>query len=163
MSKRYRPGDAWRRPTKRSRPGPPPDLPPQPDDPSARWESWNDAYEGLGGRGWYEGWVEALHRPQGPFVGRGPRNYTRSDARILEDVNERLTEHGMLDATDIEVSVHDGEVTLRGHVDTRHDKRLAEDIADFVMGVKDVHNEIKIRQKNPWDQIEGSEKKRRAG
>lgn len=161
MPNKYRPGARWRR----AKPGPPPpdDAGQHSDDPSARWESWNDAYEGLGGRGWYEGWADALHRQQGPFVGRGPRNYKRSDARILEDINERLTEHGMLDATDIEAEVNEGVVTLRGHVDTRHDKRLAEDIVDFVMGVKDVQNELRIRRLNPWDQIQGSPNKEKAG
>jgi osmotically-inducible protein OsmY len=51
----------------------------------------------------------------------------------------------MLDASDIEVSVEQGEVTLRGYVPDRQAKRLAEDIVDFVAGVKDVHNQIRIR------------------
>jgi hypothetical protein len=33
------------------------------------------------------------------------QNYKRSDDRIEEDINERMTRHGMVDATDIEVSV----------------------------------------------------------
>jgi len=112
-----------------------------------RWKSRNERYEGLGGRGWYEGGQNAMHRGEGQFTGRGPRNYKRSDDRIEEDINERLTHHGMLDATDIEVAVQNGEVTLRGSVDNRQAKRLAEDIVDAVFGVKDINNQIKVKQR----------------
>lgn len=83
---------------------------------------------------------------QGPYTGRGPRNYRRSDERICADINERLTQHGYLDATDIDVSVQNGIVTLGGEVDNRREKRLAEDIADSVPGVLDVANRLQIRQ-----------------
>lgn len=111
------------------------------------WRSWNERYEGLGGRGWYEGVQNAMHSGEGQFTGRGPRNYKRSDDRIEEDINERLTHHGMLDATDIEVAVQNGEVTLRGSVDNRQAKRLAEDIVDAVFGVKELNNQIKVKQR----------------
>ncbi len=58
-----------------------------------------------------------------------------------------MTEHGDLDAGDVEVDVRDGEVTLRGTVDDRRQKWLTEDISDAVTGVRDVHNELKIRQR----------------
>jgi hypothetical protein len=76
--------------------------------------------------------------------GLGPRNYVRSDARIEEDVNERLS-HGHLDATDVEVRVENGEVTLSGTVRSRGDKRLAEDIADDVSGVRHVQNNLRVQ------------------
>lgn len=85
-------------------------------------------------------------RPPGPYVGRGPRGYTRSDETIYEDVCERLTRFGYVDATDVEVSVSGGEVTLEGWVADRDQKRLAEDLADGVPGVLDVHNRIRIRR-----------------
>lgn len=78
-------------------------------------------------------------------VGRGPKNYKRSDSRIEEDINDRLTRDPRIDASDIEVSVKDGEVTLTGHVDTRQDKRRAEDLADDVSGVNHVQNNLRIR------------------
>ncbi len=84
---------------------------------------------------------------QGRFWGYGPRDYHRSDERILEDVNDRLTWHSMIDASDISVAVKDGIVTLTGSVDTRSDKRLAEDIADDVRGVWDVDNRLSVRNK----------------
>lgn len=81
----------------------------------------------------------------GPHVGRGPQGYQRSNERIEEDVNERLTQHGHLDASDVRVSVEDGEVTLEGTVESRRAKRLADDLTESVRGVRDVHNRLRIR------------------
>jgi osmotically-inducible protein OsmY len=83
------------------------------------------------------------------FRGRGPKGYRRSDERIREDVNDRLTDHQYLDASDIDVSVKEGEVTLSGKVFDRTDKRLAEDVAESVTGVKNVQNNLRT-DKN-WD------------
>jgi hypothetical protein len=81
---------------------------------------------------------------RGPYVGYGPRGYHRTDERIYEDLCERLTEHGDIDASDVEVAVNAGEATLTGTVATRSQKRLAEDIADGVTGVNEVHNRIRV-------------------
>ncbi|HEY0140760.1 MAG TPA: BON domain-containing protein [Thermoanaerobaculia bacterium] len=83
----------------------------------------------------------------GSFRGRGPKNWRRSDERIREEVNERLTHHAGVDATDIDVAVENGEVTLSGHVGTRWEKRIAEDIAESVHGVHDVHNRLSIQER----------------
>jgi osmotically-inducible protein OsmY len=80
----------------------------------------------------------------GGHVGRGPKGYRRSDERIREDVNDRLTDHAYLDATEIEVSVSDGIVTLSGSAESRSAKRLAEDLAESVSGVRDVNNNIRV-------------------
>jgi len=82
----------------------------------------------------------------GSFVGRGPRGYKRSDERIREDVNDRLTDDYYLDASDIEVSVIDRLVTLTGRVESRSDKRRAADIAESVSGVTDVNNQLRVGQ-----------------
>lgn len=76
--------------------------------------------------------------------GRGPRGYVRSDARILEDVCERLTDDPIVDASDIGVACRDGHVILDGHVPLRWMKHRAEDIADDVSGVKDVENRVRV-------------------
>jgi BON domain-containing protein len=78
--------------------------------------------------------------------GHGPRGYVRSDERIREEVNECLTADPYVDATEIEVSVAEGVVTLNGTVENRAEKRLAEDCVDTVPGVRDVNNNLSIRQ-----------------
>ncbi len=78
------------------------------------------------------------------FAGRGPKGYTRTDDRIREDVCERLSLDDDIDASEIEVSVKEGEVTLRGSVITRSMKHQAEDLAEDVSGVRDVHNELRV-------------------
>lgn len=90
----------------------------------------------------------------GPHAGRGPRGYTRSDERIREDVCDRLCEHGFVDASDIEVRVTAGEVTLQGTVRERHQKRIAEDVTEQVTGVREVHNELRL---NPGGQEAGEQ------
>jgi hypothetical protein len=51
-----------------------------------------------------------------------------------------------LDATEIEVAVTSGEVILSGTVDSRQAKRIAEDIAESISGVKEVQNQIRVVQ-----------------
>ncbi len=101
-------------------------------------EYYGDPWRGTGPR--------AGERQRGPYTGYGPRSYWRSDALIEEEVCDLLTQHGEIDAHDIEVSVKDGEVTLKGTVDSRRTKRMAEDAADSIYGVQDVHNELRIRR-----------------
>ena len=84
-------------------------------------------------------------RVKGAFTGKGPKNYVRSDERIREDVCEHLSYHPYIDASDIEVVVREGEVTLSGSVDGRMVKRAAEECCDHVRGVRDVHNHLRVR------------------
>jgi hypothetical protein len=84
----------------------------------------------------------------GPQTGRGPQGYRRSEASIRDDVCERLTRHGHVDARSISVSVENGEVILEGDVDSRAAKRMAEDAAESVSGVRDVHNRLRVRHRD---------------
>jgi len=79
--------------------------------------------------------------------GRGPRGYTRSDGRIREDVSDRLTDDTSVNASDIDVAVAGGDVTLNGTVDSRAAKRRAEDVAETVPGVRHVQNNLRVL---PW-------------
>jgi hypothetical protein len=77
-------------------------------------------------------------------TGRAPRGYVRSDERIKEDLCDRLM-HSWIDAEDVDIQVRSGEVTLAGTVEDRASKRAIEDFADEILGVKDVHNQIRVR------------------
>jgi hypothetical protein len=92
------------------------------------------------------GYRSTVYRGMGGHRGKGPQNWQRSDERIREAVNEVLTDHDHIDATHIEVTVLDGEVTLAGVVEDRTMKRLAEDCVDQVSGVKEVQNHIRIQR-----------------
>ncbi|HEX4740240.1 MAG TPA: BON domain-containing protein [Caulobacteraceae bacterium] len=85
------------------------------------------------------------HVREGEHRGRGPSGYRRSDERIREDVNDRLSDDSWLDASNIDVHVHEGEVTLGGTVHDRHDKRHAEDLAERVAGVHHVQNNLRVK------------------
>lgn len=91
-------------------------------------------------------WSEefAKMRPEARYRGVGPRNYRRSDERILEDINERLTDDHHIDASDVGVTVEGGEVTLSGTVEDRAARRRAEDIAESVSGVGHVQNDLRV-------------------
>jgi len=101
--------------------------------------------------GSYGGWTEG----RGQFTGRGPKGYRRSDDRIREDVCDRLADDPHIDASDIEITVRDGEVTLGGFVRDRGDKRHAEDVTEHVSGVREVHNALRVNRgpNNPGDVI----------
>jgi len=77
--------------------------------------------------------------------GKGPKGYIRTDERIREDVNDRLSDDAMLDASDVEVTVASAEVTLNGTVSARQDKRRAEDLAEAVSGVNHVQNNLRVK------------------
>jgi hyperosmotically inducible periplasmic protein len=70
--------------------------------------------------------------------------YRRGDESIREELCENLTDNPELDATDIDVTVEDGEVTLSGTVDDRDARWLAEDLAEAISGVRAVHNRLRV-------------------
>ena len=90
------------------------------------------------------GFESEANRNRGGFAGRGPKGYQRSDARINEDVCDRLCDAPDIDASNIEVKVERGEVTLAGSVSDRSDKRRAEDLIENVSGVQEVHNNLRV-------------------
>lgn len=85
-----------------------------------------------------------MERLTGGHKGKGPRGYHRSDERIQEDVNDRLSDDAYVDASDIDVKVENGTIILSGHVPDKKAKRLAEDIAESVRGVNNVENRLRI-------------------
>jgi hypothetical protein len=75
--------------------------------------------------------------------GKAPRNYQRSDERLREMICERLMETSGIDASDVEVEVQAGRVTLEGNVDSRMAKYQIEDMVEAI-GVSDVQNNLRI-------------------
>lgn len=121
-------------------------------------EDRGGGYDSRGGdgQGWFERAADRIeswfddgenhgYAQRGSHRGKGPRSYQRSDERIEEDVNDRLSDDDWLDASDIEVSVAEREVTLDGFVDSRSSKRRAEDCAESVSGVDHVQNNLRVR------------------
>lgn len=117
----------------------------------AQGGGWNQrGYYGQGtygqgsyGQGSYgQGW--SGQNRTGQHAGKGPKGYQRSDERIREEISDELTDHPDIDASDIEIEVKDGEVTLTGTVDSRDAKRMTEDIAELSSGVTHVSNQLRV-------------------
>jgi hypothetical protein len=79
-------------------------------------------------------------------LGKAPKGYRRSDERIREELCETIMRRPDVDASEVDVLVKDGEVTLTGTVHERRMKRRIEDIAEDILGVADVHNQIKVER-----------------
>ncbi len=105
---------------------------------------WPEVQEAADRRGFdlhaYELARRGVHR------GKGPRGWQRRDQRIEEDINDLLTEDPYIDATEIEVRVNKGDVTLSGTVENRAMKRRVEDLAEDVSGVRNVENRLRPAQ-----------------
>jgi len=87
---------------------------------------------------------DAARRREEDHRGHGPADYTRSDERIREDANDRLTEDSRVDARNVSVTVKDGELTLSGTVGSRDAKHRAEDCVENISGVKHVQNNLRV-------------------
>ena len=112
---------------------------------------WADHSPISGDHPWYEGQPELRNARRSGFAqgvrdffGVGPKGYRRSDERIREEVCEALARHPGVDASDIEVSVLNGHVTLAGTVENRWMKRQAQDAVEYVPGVEDTRIELTI-------------------
>ena len=79
----------------------------------------------------------------GPFAGRGPKGYKRDDRRIREDVCDTLLGDSEVDASEIVVSVTEGEVTFDGTVSDRATKHYVECIGAACLGVTGVQNNLR--------------------
>ena len=115
--------------------------------------SFGDETESYGPQGLGRGGARLMHYGRhergdastyGRYSGVGPKGYRRSPERLKEQVCDLLEDNGELDASDIEVNVEDGTVTLTGSVENRFMKRLAEDLAGNVAGISDVSNQLKV-------------------
>jgi hypothetical protein len=105
-----------------------------------------------GGSGYLYSESMTLH---GPYTGRGPKGYKRSDQQIIEEACQRLERDGEIDASEIEVSAEDGVIRLRGTVHDRKAKRRAEECVESIYGARDVMNELRVEQQGGGEQSQG--------
>ena len=104
---------------------------------------WQDASRGYSGTGRQQSGFGGQQASRG-YSGVGPKNYTRSDERIREDLCERICDAWDVDASDIDIQVRNGVATLTGTVWERAMKHRAEDLIGSVNGVKDVENQLRV-------------------
>jgi osmotically-inducible protein OsmY len=93
---------------------------------------------------WVEGREPERRKPGGSRSGQVPQFHRRSDDKIREEIWELLTNNADLDASELELHVESGEVTLTGTVDSRDARWLAEDLVTSVSGVREVNNRLKV-------------------
>jgi osmotically-inducible protein OsmY len=79
------------------------------------------------------------------YTGKGPKGYWPSDERIREKACEALYNDPYVDASEIEVQVRDGIVTLKGAVTDRKMKKMAQSCIEDGFGVRDVINVLELR------------------
>ncbi|WP_313138125.1 BON domain-containing protein, partial [Paracoccus jeotgali] len=127
-----------------------------------RGGSDRDDYQ-RGQSGWGDDHRSSHDHNDGEHRGKGPKGYTRSDDRLREDVSDRLMHDGQVDASDIEVSVKDGEVTLKGTVDSRQAKRRAEDCVEDCPGVQQVQNMLRVKDRSDRDSDSDSQSGSQSG
>lgn len=80
----------------------------------------------------------------GPFAGQGPKGYSATDARILDDVCRSLERDGAVDARGIEVACDNGIVRLNGTIADREMRSRAQLCCSAVEDVSYVVNELRV-------------------
>lgn len=102
--------------------------------------------EGIGEQGFSSSGYDRsfYHQVEGKHFGKGPRGWRRSDEMIREEACESLYRDSHVDASNIDVTVKDACVYLRGTVEDRQEKRRAEECVERVSGVEDVQNELRL-------------------
>lgn len=98
-----------------------------------------------------EGEAGGVGPEPGGYTGQTGTGYGRTlggdadpDQALRDEVLARLAQDPFLDASQIEVSVSGGEVSLAGTVTAPRDKVRAEDLAKAGAGVKRLHNELRV-------------------
>lgn len=84
-------------------------------------------------------------RREGGHYGKGPVGWKRADSQIKEDICEALYVSPSVDASEIEVEVEQGIVTLNGSVFDRAMKKQAERCLDSIKGIDDIQNCLNLR------------------
>jgi osmotically-inducible protein OsmY len=75
------------------------------------------------------------------------RGHRRPGETLAQEIREILTHDPELNATEIEVEVEDGAVTLTGVVDGSDANLLAEELVETLPGVREVHNRLRVARR----------------
>ena len=86
-----------------------------------------------------EVWLEP-----GLYSGFGPK-YDSAGDPIGQEVASRLTQHGQVDASNVEITVVNGDVLLEGTVADEATKRMVAEAIETVPGVKQVENTLQVQ------------------
>lgn len=115
-------------------------------------------FSDVAGEGAYDnGYAEDRERYEAfrSHRGVGPKGYKRSDERISDDAHQRLTDDPWIDASNIDLAVSGGEVTLSGTVVSREAKHRAERIVEDLSGVHHVQNNLRVQGSGGYFTSEG--------
>jgi osmotically-inducible protein OsmY len=81
---------------------------------------------------------------QPAFPGQKPPAASTEDDRIIDQVRMRLAGDADVKGGALEVTVKDGEVVIKGRVDSEKGKSKATKLSKKVKGVKSVDNELAV-------------------
>lgn len=128
-----------------------------PDDASEEDKDFFDKYSATGESEWSRGstvpfddekvLIERHYNLGGVIPSQGEKETShphRKDEWIKEDVRNSLFNLAEIDATEIEIDVKEGVVTLTGKIANRLSKKIAETAAEKCVGVVEVKNELQI-------------------
>lgn len=114
--------------------------------PDKRKEVPRDADLGFGEAGTSWNWdLKTDHlNPYFRGRGKGPKDWKLSDEKLKDRVCHALTHSQEVDPSELEVSVKDQVVYLKGKISSRGMKTVAEDLVSSIPGVEDVFTQLKI-------------------
>jgi osmotically-inducible protein OsmY len=92
-----------------------------------------------------------------PFP-RGPKGFKRSDERLKDDIAERLMYQNDIDVSDVSLDVKDSKVTLEGTVPERWMRFAIDDLAESVIGVESVENNVRVRRTSDSNEVRAQDR-----
>lgn len=119
-------------------------------EPGPRWETdpdWDDSHWTNGQRYWLgqRYYRRRFWQSVKTLLGLTRADKTYPDNVVADEVCDALAHEPEVDMDEIEVSVKNGHVTLRGRAQDHWMRQQAEDVIYFLPGVKGVTNEILVR------------------
>lgn len=121
--------------------------------PGKRKEPERNADLGMGPSG--TAWNAQLQE-QRNFSGVGPKGWKLSNEKLREKICEVLTNSYEVDPTEMEVTVEEGIVYLKGFIKSRGMKAVAVDLVYSIPGVEDVITQLQIKDTSNFQFKEGS-------